>query len=441
MRKRIIAIILFSAMLCATLISCTNSQKETNETDYNLETKAEDTGNQDVDPSVDDSSAAGDVATFQAWYFNPLSDNASHILVLDDHLTYRFIDGQQSIAGYSVIRVSNGVHDDADCLDMNGEPYTALVESVLYDYTYQAAFIASNCMDVYENESAYTAGIEKLIHTLRSYQPNIKIVFENFSLYDLSDTFFNMLQKNDCDYWDCRIGYTADDFAEDVRAYLAPNEIQALSPEEKPEGSFDETLMGKGREATCEWLIGVIHDVYQKKDKPRILIIGDSICWGYHNDVQAAMGDDYYVDVLTLSFDSADPAVMRGISIPLNTYNYDIIHFNLGIHTSRHEDETGYYNNIYNILSYLKSTYPQSRIVYTTSTTVTLNNSPTEWMTERNEEGQRAARELGLLVDDLYTLVIEEKPPKGDQYHFDDQTVIAKHIATMLLDILAGEYD
>lgn len=442
MQKRLLAIIATVLLLCSSLLSCASHTDVPDGNDRNTSSPAQTTDTAEPEtPPEKDKSELGVCGNFQTWYVNPRIDAAQHVLMLDDHLNFDFVNGLSTIGGYSLNRISNGPSSDGNCLDMSSDAYLDMLKIVISDYTYQAAFIATNCLEDYASVSDYITALDLVITMIKTYQPNIKLVFMNFSLFETDASLFDMLEKHGCAYWDCRFGYTADDFSEDAKALILPDEIDELTDAEKPEGHFDSSIMAIGRESTCEWLIGVVHDVYRQNDKPRILIIGDSICWGYHADVQAELGDDYYVDVVANSFDSADPQLIPCINILLENYDYDIVHFNVGIHTSPHEAQTSYRENVYNILKTIRDNNPDTRVVFATTTTVTRDNSPSSDITQLNQWGSDAAEELGLLVDDLYTLVIRERPQKGDQYHFSDQGPIARQIAQMCRDILNGEYD
>lgn len=438
MHQKIRTVIATICMLCLSLASCASEIPDHPDVPDTTTSSPSST-----DGTTDDLSenTRGVCANFQTWYINPRVDAAQHILVLDDHLNYRFSDGISTLGGYSINRLSNGPSTDGNCLDMRSEAYLDMLRIVLSDYTYQAAFIATNCVDDYATVSDYVEALEVVMKTLKAYQPNIKLVFMNFSLFECDTLLSEVTETHDCFYWDCRFGYTADDFSEDVRMLILPDEIAELTDEEKPEGHFNSSIMATGREATCEWVIGVVHDVYQLDEKPRILLVGDSICWGYHAEVQQELGEDYYVDVIALSFDSADPQLLPCLNILLDQYDYDIVHFNVGIHTSPHEAQTSYRDNVYNILKTIRDGHPDTQVVFATTTTVTLDNSPSADINQLNRWGTEAAQELGILVDDLYSLVIRERPQKGDQYHFSDQGPLARQIAQMCRDILNGEYD
>ncbi|MEM7457282.1 MAG: sialate O-acetylesterase [Planctomycetota bacterium] len=88
-------------------------------------------------------------------------------------------------------------------------------------------------------------------------------------------------------------------------------------------------------------------------DKPRVLILGDSISIGYTRHVRRLLADDAIVIRPTLNLDGAEncEGTKKGIDhierwLELDGGDWDVIHFNFGLHDMKHVDpETGRNSN------------------------------------------------------------------------------------------------
>ena len=68
------------------------------------------------------------------------------------------------------------------------------------------------------------------------------------------------------------------------------------------------------------------------KDKPRVLLIGDSITRGYQQSVKEKLKDIAYVDYIATSY-FIDMKIYRElIKSFVNDSEYSVIHFNHGLH-------------------------------------------------------------------------------------------------------------
>jgi hypothetical protein len=70
----------------------------------------------------------------------------------------------------------------------------------------------------------------------------------------------------------------------------------------------------------------------EKEERPRVLLIGDSIVRGYFGPVEKALGDMAYCGRLTTSRSICDPVFFQELRLVLSQYKFDVIHFNNGLH-------------------------------------------------------------------------------------------------------------
>lgn len=156
----------------------------------------------------------------------------------------------------------------------------------------------------------------------------------------------------------------------------------------------------------------------EKDDRPRVLLVGDSIVCGYRDNVQKELEGKMYVDRYATSRFASDPFFRQELAMYLHAFPYDVIHFNHGLHGLDFPlDEYIYYYE-----EALKEAMKASkRVIVTLSTPITENGNPKEFsaqntiVLERNEAVKKLAEKYGLPVDNLYT------PMEGHpEYRVDD---------------------
>jgi GDSL-like Lipase/Acylhydrolase family len=178
---------------------------------------------------------------------------------------------------------------------------------------------------------------------------------------------------------------------------------------------------------------------------PRVLLIGDSITNGYHGKVRDLLRGRANVDLLATSASICDPALIAQVKLAVGDYKHAIIHFNNGLH-GFHLDEAHYEAGLRRLVDTLKQLEPQAKLIWAMSTPIVLGNDvgkldpKNEVVLKRNEIAARVMRELGIPVDDLYSLVAgkAEYRVSGDGYHYNDQgrTVEADAVAKVVGEAL-----
>jgi len=69
-----------------------------------------------------------------------------------------------------------------------------------------------------------------------------------------------------------------------------------------------------------------------KQDRPRVLLVGDSIVMGYYGVVEKRLGTRAYCARLATSKCAGDPALLAEVAMVLEQYRFDVVHFNNGLH-------------------------------------------------------------------------------------------------------------
>ncbi|NMD86390.1 SGNH/GDSL hydrolase family protein [Victivallis vadensis] len=171
------------------------------------------------------------------------------------------------------------------------------------------------------------------------------------------------------------------------------------------------------RREEIEWSI---HYAFNAGDRtlPRVLLVGDSICNGYHAQVRERLLGIANVTFWASSKCVTDPDYLRELEFILEEYPLDLIHFNNGLHsltTDRAEWEAALRNTFRMILDKL----PGIRLMWCASTPLT-DPELTAQAVELNAIGARVAAEFNLPADDLFSVMnpLDRKEFWCDKYHF-----------------------
>ncbi len=174
-----------------------------------------------------------------------------------------------------------------------------------------------------------------------------------------------------------------------------------------------------------------------RRDRRRILLIGDSIANGARAEAKKALGEEILLDALTTSHALDDPAFRTELDYFLSKNCYDVIHFNNGLHGFHLEEEE--YEALYaETAEHLLESCPGSRLILALSTPITRPGHPEEIdgknkvVLARNEAVRRIAERFSLPVNDLYGEVAGRAEIRSaDGYHYNEEgwAVIGKAVA------------
>jgi hypothetical protein len=199
------------------------------------------------------------------------------------------------------------------------------------------------------------------------------------------------------------------------------------------------------RRENIEWCNIWIPDA-TRTDLPRVLLVGDSICNGYHSAVEKELQGKCLVAMLATSSALGDPALTQQVKLLLGNYKFAVVHFNIGLH-GWDSTEQEYRLEFPKLLKVIRQGAPAAKLVWATSTPW---RKPAPQLGEFGEKNERVkarnqivvelAAQEGIPVDDLYRLV--ENHPEysgGDGVHYNakGQTAEAAQVAHAILDALA----
>jgi hypothetical protein len=162
--------------------------------------------------------------------------------------------------------------------------------------------------------------------------------------------------------------------------------------------------------------------------RPRVLLIGDSILNGYRHYVVESLDSDAYVDAWVNPYYQSD-AVNKALAKVLDAAPYDIVHFNIGLHGYQEgrikPEEFKPLTRAY--VDVLKSKLPKAKLIWASSTPVTVKGKPLELnpeinptIVEHNRLAAEVMEEKGVTVSDFYGLLVDKRElARGDSFHWN----------------------
>ena len=166
-------------------------------------------------------------------------------------------------------------------------------------------------------------------------------------------------------------------------------------------------------------------------DRPRVLLIGDSITRSYYKTVEDALAGKAVVARLTTSKSLGDPGLLAEVELVLGQTKFDVVHFNNGLHGWGYSEEA-YRKALPALVAAIRKGAPGAKLVWATTTPVRTAGKVDQLdaRTDRVKVRNQAAAELmakeKIPTDDLFTLVAE-KPEwySADGVHFNQKGTAA----------------
>ena len=185
--------------------------------------------------------------------------------------------------------------------------------------------------------------------------------------------------------------------------------------------------------------------------RPRVLLIGDSILSGYMAHAIRALDGKAYVDAWVNPYNQSEHLNTKVLPEVLAKGPYDVIHFNMGLHgwpvgrikEGTFEPLTKAYVQV------IKDKLPKAKIIWASSTPVTVKGKPGELdgvinanIIEQNRMAAKVMAELNVPVNDLYALLAGKlELARGDGFHWkgDAYKILSAAIVQKILAALPTE--
>ena len=182
--------------------------------------------------------------------------------------------------------------------------------------------------------------------------------------------------------------------------------------------------------------------------RPRVLLIGDSILNGYVKQVTAALDGRAYVDAWVNPY-AQSPYLNQLLAEVLAQGPYDVVHFNMGLHgwqKGRIKDGT-FEPLTKQYVEVLREKLPKAKIIWASSTPVTVKGRPTELdpeinnvIVEHNRMAAAVMKEMKVPVNDFHSLLATKLEwARGDQFHWKTEAyqLLAETVTQSVLRELA----
>lgn len=202
-------------------------------------------------------------------------------------------------------------------------------------------------------------------------------------------------------------------------------------------GQFPVSDNVRGHENT-EWSQSyAYHLTDAKKDLPRVLLVGDSICRAYADGVGRILDGKMNVTFWVSSYCVTSPNYLRLLSVMLDEAKYDVVHFNNTLHSL--QTKTADWERAFEAaLALVRKKQPEAKLVWCAGTPLR-NAAKTRKAAELNEAGARVVAKLGgIVTNDLFRLLdpLDRKSAWRDDYHFTAGTSadIARRVADCVLE-------
>lgn len=173
---------------------------------------------------------------------------------------------------------------------------------------------------------------------------------------------------------------------------------------------------------------GVREATVKDESLPKVLCIGDSILGGYLETVRKDLDGKANVDAWVTPASQASGELPKAIAEILGAKKYDVIHFNLGLHGwQKGRIPEGKFEPLtQKMVDNLRAGAPQAKLVWASTTPVTVKGKPEELSPEINnvilDHNRMAATVMTaskVPINDLYTLMSSKLSlASGDQFHW-----------------------
>ncbi len=178
--------------------------------------------------------------------------------------------------------------------------------------------------------------------------------------------------------------------------------------------------------------------------RPCVLLIGDSILNGYGKQVMAALAGKAHVDAWVNPHCQSEH-LNKLLTEVLANGPYDVVHFNMGLHGwQKGRIKDGTFEPLTRAyVEVIRDTLPKAKIIWASSTPVTVKGKPTELDPEinsvivgHNRLAAKVMQEMNVPVNDFYSLLAPKlELAQGDQFHWRPEAykILAETVTNSVL--------
>ena len=164
---------------------------------------------------------------------------------------------------------------------------------------------------------------------------------------------------------------------------------------------------------------------------PRVLMVGDSILYGYLDFVKNGLKGKAYVDAWMHPYYQSD-TLNNLLGEVMDMGPYDVVHINTGLHGwCPGRIKPGTFEPLTKaMIEVIQTKCPKAKIIWASSTPVTtkkpepiaLNPTINPNIIEQNRTAAKVMAEMNVPVNDFYPLLVDKLDlARGDQFHWNDE--------------------
>ena len=180
------------------------------------------------------------------------------------------------------------------------------------------------------------------------------------------------------------------------------------------------------------------------KDRPRVLLIGDSITRGYFKTVEDKLAGKAIVCRLATSKSLGDPGLLDEVKLVIGQAKFDVIHFNNGMHGWGYTEEE-YARALPELVAVLRKGATEAKLICATTTPVRVSGKveqidpKTERVKARNKSVTEVMDKENIPVDDLFSVVVDKADwfsTDGVHLNAKGSTALGEQVAAQVLKLL-----
>lgn len=349
-----------------------------------------------------------DTISMNAWWEPATSIEDNHIL---------FVLQSEQTSAVEAVKAPSMCKDTLTCdgIYYDDAAFCRMLEIMLIDYRYRQVYLMLSRADI--DQDRFEQAIDKVMATVREYAPQATVFFITD---DDADAETVALEHG-------VIAETYYDYSElgEILQRCADRETQSVTAL-RPSGAMDEEYIQTKRE-NIEWSQFGYQKANAPQEKPRLLLIGDSISWGYGVFMNQYL-EGYAIDYLRTSRGVDDAALLRELEFILAQYRYDAIHFNIGLHFHGLDAE-GYAQGMKNLIARLRETETSAELYFCNTTSIgkatrhdgyVFDDEASAAVRERNEKMANICAQEDIPYFDMYTFALENNFTRVDTLHYNE---------------------
>jgi hypothetical protein len=175
-------------------------------------------------------------------------------------------------------------------------------------------------------------------------------------------------------------------------------------------------------------------------DRPRVMLIGDSITRAYFTAVERALKDQAYVARIATSKALGDPALLDEINTFLKQARFDIVHVNIGMHGWAYSEDD-YRRALPDLIAAIRRAAPGAKLIWASTTPVRKDReggAANARIEMRNTIAREYAAAHEIPIDDLHALMTPHADLHSDDIHFNPQgsDLLAAQVAREIVKLL-----